>query len=66
MSKAILIIDMPESCDKCPLLLRHEEERCCFPMGRNSFTTKPNWCPLKEISDIKDAFENDLYNKSMN
>jgi len=47
MDKAILVIDMPETCDKCPLLLRHEEERCCLPEKRNSFTTKPDWCPLK-------------------
>lgn len=49
MDKAILVIDMPESCDKCPLLFRHEEERCCWVEGRNSFTTKPDWCPLKSI-----------------
>lgn len=47
MSKAILVIDMPESCDKCPLMFRHEEERCCMPEGRNSFCKKPSWCPLK-------------------
>lgn len=46
MDKAILVIDMPASCDKCPLLLRHDEERCCIPEKRNSFTTKPDWCPL--------------------
>ena len=51
MNKAILIIDMPESCDKCPLLCRHEEERCCIPEGRNSFTTKPSWCPLKPLPE---------------
>ena len=51
MSKAILVIDMPESCDKCPLMFRHEEERCCMPEGRNSFTTKPSWCPLKPMPE---------------
>ena len=58
MNKAILIIDMPESCDKCPLLLRHEEERCCIPEGRNSFTTKPSWCPLKPLPE---KYEIDRY-----
>ena len=47
MNKAMLIIDMPESCDECPLMFRHEEERCCMPESRNSFTIKPSWCPLK-------------------
>lgn len=56
MSKAILIIDMPESCDKCPLMFRHEEERCCMPEGRNSFTTKPSWCPLKPLHE-KDGLQ---------
>lgn len=55
MSKAILIIDMPESCDKCPLLLRHEEERCCLPEKRNSFCDKPDWCPLKPAPEKIDV-----------
>lgn len=49
--KAILVIDMPESCDKCPLMFRHEEERCCIPEGRNSFCKKPSWCPLKPMPE---------------
>lgn len=53
MSKAVLVIDIPESCDKCPLLLRHDEERCCIPAKRNSFTDKPDWCPLKPMPRIK-------------
>ena len=51
MSKAILVIDMPEGCDNCPLMFRHEEERCCIAEGRNSFSKKPNWCPLKPVSE---------------
>lgn len=59
MSKAILVIDMPESCDKCPLLFRHKEERCCWAEGRNSFTTKPSWCPLKSVPDKVEVFMDD-------
>lgn len=61
MSKAILVIDMPESCDKCPFLFRHEEERWCWIKSRNSFTTKPSWCPLQPILekiDIPDFDDN--------
>lgn len=54
MSKAVLIIDMPESCDTCPLMVRHDEERCCIPESRNSFSMKPDWCPLKAI-DAQDG-----------
>ena len=59
MSKAILVIDMPDSCDKCPLLLRHEEERCCWVEGRNSFTIKPSWCPLKPAPELQDEWYDD-------
>ena len=55
MSKAILVIDMPESCDQCPLLLRSIEERCCVPEKRNSFTAKPYWCPLKQFPKKRTA-----------
>jgi hypothetical protein len=55
MSKAILVIDMPDSCDNCPLMFRHEEERCCMPEGRNSFSKKPSWCPLKSLPEERDS-----------
>lgn len=57
MNKAILVIDMPESCDKCQLMFRHEEERCCMPEGRNSFSKKPSWCPLKPVPEKYDIEE---------
>lgn len=73
MSKAILVIDMPDECRNCP----------CF--GSNDFGTfcgvtdkdieydydkyvypKPDWCPLKELPKEKDFstvpyFVNDYY-----
>ena len=45
--KAVLVMDMPDCCDECPVMFRSEEERCCMVEGRNSFTKKPSWCPLK-------------------
>lgn len=59
MDKAILVIDMPESCDKCPLLLRHDEERCCIPEKRNSFCDKPDWCPLKPAPEEQLVWNDD-------
>ena len=53
MSKAILVIDMPENCKNC----------MCYVLGaRNNFceitkfaifdsTTKPNTCPLKPVPE---------------
>lgn len=29
MSKAILVMDMPDSCDKCPLFGDHYSDLCC-------------------------------------
>lgn len=57
MSKAILVIDMPQSCDQCPLMFRHEEERCCMPEVRNSFSKKPSWCPLKPVPEKYDLMK---------
>lgn len=51
MAKGIIIIDVPESCDECPVVFRHEEERCCCITKRNSFTTKPDWCPIKPLPE---------------
>ena len=52
MFKGILIIDMPENCNGCPLLFRHDEERCCIPEGRNVFTKeRPFWCPLYKVEE---------------
>lgn len=59
MSKAVLVIDIPKSCDECPLMFRHEEERCCIPEGRNSFTIKPNWCPLKPAPKMQKLWSDD-------
>ena len=62
MSKAILIMDMPEECAKCELY-DHEYD-VCIPTGKNVRTFgKPNWCPLKpmpekqEYSSIDDEFQ---------
>lgn len=57
MDKAILVIDMPSSCDEC--CLRHHmtdnlpedwcgvNEKGVVPEAKN----RPAWCPLKSIPD---------------
>ena len=53
MSKAILVIDMPESCDKCPLLGGFYSDLCCKGMGNRGINYpypkdfRQDWCPLK-------------------
>lgn len=57
MSKAVLVIDMPESCVVCPC---HDYTRDkCRETGEditddNLFLKRPEWCPLRELTKKKD------------
>lgn len=64
MSKAILIMDMPESCLACRFSREINEgiEACCEIVDKLNDSTsckkienycqcKPNWCPLQEVPD---------------
>lgn len=60
MNKAILAIDMPESCDKCPLFHGFYTDMTCGANNRGIDYPYPkdfrqNWCPLKEIPYRKDV-----------
>ena len=52
MDKAILVIDMPESCEKCPLFHGFYTDMTC---GANNYSInypypkdfRQDWCPLK-------------------
>lgn len=59
MNKAILIIDMPESCNECKIRFDDEysnwcpydspEENGVYRYVKNG--TKPDWCPLKQLPE---------------
>lgn len=54
MSKAILILDMPESCDVCPLFLGHYSDMTCRAKHKTIDYPYPkdfrqSWCPLYEV-----------------
>lgn len=64
MSKAILVLDIPNSCDKCPLCFdSYGQCDLCAATGKLDKCgdmiyeevikngNKPNWCPLKELPD---------------
>ena len=51
MSKAILIIDMPENCYECPL---ENSKRCPFLWEDVESLDKPKDCPLRELPRLKD------------
>ena len=65
MNKAILVLDMPSSCNECSLMFEDEYSYFC-PVKCDENKTdlydnyimlhrKPDWCPLKEIPDRKDV-----------
>ena len=60
MNKAILVIDMPNSCDECPLFNNYYSDMCCrglnyrridYPYPEN---VRQNWCPLKPVPEKYD------------
>lgn len=56
MSKAILIIDMPESCRHCPYFMNRYNDMYCVAEGRTinypfPVDFKQDWCPLKSLPE---------------
>lgn len=54
MSKAILVIDMPNSCLQCELST--DDDFTCFCVVNSvecSTVSRPTWCPLKEVPKKK-------------
>lgn len=60
MSKAILVMDMPSGCIKCPLY--DYVPSSCFLTNKfqNNIGEdfKPDWCPLRELPQKKKANTN--------
>lgn len=59
MNKAILVIDMPNSCSECPCISLGfcnavEKNGICKSVG--NIYDKPNWCPLCEVPKRKGLF----------
>ncbi len=67
MAKAVLVMDMPERCDKCLLLLKIPQKdglALCLARptnGQEEYNPKhekswrPDWCPLRELPEKKVA-----------
>lgn len=54
MAKAMLIMDMPSSCDECQLILEDRTSAICLGADVNTIDVewekeKPSWCPLREV-----------------
>lgn len=54
MQKAMLVIDMPKDCSKCPLCVEDGDVRHCrFDFYTFSETRLPEGCPLKPMPKLK-------------
>ena len=62
MSKAVLVMEMPERCEECPLQLEVENEKgielgtnICRGLGKYNKDSgkKPDWCPLRPMPEKK-------------
>lgn len=49
--KAVLVIDMPKSCEECPIRFSGEPNEWCWYLkhGLDDIKSKPEWCPLKPL-----------------
>ena len=61
MSKAILVMDMPDSCEKCKLhsFFGKDMDVICKVQGLTqsyevAYNGKPDWCPLREVPQKKE------------
>ena len=57
MNKAILVIDMPNSCKECPLFGGNYADMCCKGMNNRGINYpypedfRQDWCPLKPVPE---------------
>lgn len=56
VSKAILVIDMPNNCLNCPCLQTHDCDDWCGVTGVTiyTFTERDKSCPLKSMPQIEE------------
>lgn len=68
--KAVLVIDMPESCHDCKFCSENDYSECralAIKEGKNHFNyfeywnaQKPTWCPLRPLPEKDEEPEEDL------
>jgi len=57
MSKAVVVIDMPTSCDRCNFFFHGYGDMCCTALNNMIIDCpypsfhRQDWCPLKPIPD---------------
>ena len=62
MAKAVLVMDMPETCKDCSCKYPSYKDDALYdcaitgktiPINGGRYGEKPNWCPLRELPDEK-------------
>ena len=66
MSKAVLVIDMPNSCDECPLFCNYYSDMYCECSNKAIDSPYPenfrqDWCPLREMPEKSYTGKSDYY-----
>jgi hypothetical protein len=70
MSKAILVMDMPSSCNVCRYCEVHVRKRCLIsackllPFSRidkEKIHERQEWCPLREVPQKKEVLKREQY-----
>lgn len=56
MGKAVLVLDMPESCDMCNFTdMVNGKMYCgvpgCGELAKDYISCRPDWCPLRELPE---------------
>lgn len=62
MSKAVLVVDMPNTCWKCSLIVEKENGSKMCPITGCTLISRDgkfSWCPLKEMPDKVEVFMDD-------
>ena len=65
MAKAVLVMDMPESCPDCRFF--ESDWRECYAISKRynrdimTEEAKPNWCPLRELPEKKEELAIEQY-----
>lgn len=57
MPKGIFVMELPDSCDKCPLFCNYYSDMCCKGLNNKTINYpypkdfRQEWCPLRELPE---------------
>ena len=55
MSKSVIILDTPKTCNECKGLVQIDEHSlpvCVYANRIKFYPERPNWCPLKDLNEV--------------